>query len=196
MCVPAASFPGNQWANLRSISTSPTGNRDGHHVPLLSPTQCLPHTVGWRLYRTLLQTGKLPYPLSHWCLCHWLWVLSSVLRLGKSRACRPAGSSRDTEKLPWQTLESKDESGKLWGPQVPEVSQSCGEIPMWPPLLGPHRWLSLKSGDHREVQNSYMAWAVVGDSRTITVEKGLDHKAMATQLWAGPAFFFFLFKFF
>ena len=25
--------------------------------------------------RTLLQTCKLPHPLDHWCLCHWLWAL-------------------------------------------------------------------------------------------------------------------------
>lgn len=36
---------------------------------------------------TLLQTLRSSYPLSHWCLCHGLQALSSVLKLGEYRAC-------------------------------------------------------------------------------------------------------------
>ena len=46
--------------------------------------------------RTLLQTCKLPHPLNHWCLCYWLQVLSSVLRLSKHRPCRPVECSPTT----------------------------------------------------------------------------------------------------
>ena len=41
--------------------------------------------------RTLsFQLCNIFHLLNFWCLCHWLWAFSLVLRLGKYRACRPA----------------------------------------------------------------------------------------------------------
>lgn len=42
--------------------------------------------------RTCFMQVRSP-SINHWWICHWLWVLSSVLRLGKYRVCRPAGYS-------------------------------------------------------------------------------------------------------
>ena len=162
MCVPAASFPGNQWANLRSISTLSHQKHRWPPFPIcwVLPSVC--HTLWGETLGPCFRQVSSPYPLSHWCLCHWLWVLSSVPRLGKSRACRPAGSSRDTEKLPW--------TPRLWKVRMRvgscgahkfqgNIPKVAGEIPVWPPLVcGAPWWLSLKSGDHREsTENSYMA---------------------------------------
>ena len=49
--------------------------------------------------RTLLQTCKRPCPWNHWCLCCWLWALSSVLKLGKCRPSRPAAQQPTTSSL-------------------------------------------------------------------------------------------------
>ena len=89
----SASFPGNRWANLTSIPPI-TGNlpfprsKDCSHVlPAIrstrwdvAPGPCFRHV-------------RSPHPLNHWCLCLRLWALSSVLKLGKHRAYRPAGCS-------------------------------------------------------------------------------------------------------
>ena len=37
---------------------------------------------GMLLQDLLFLTFKISYPINHWCLCHCLWGLSSVLRLG------------------------------------------------------------------------------------------------------------------
>ena len=37
--------------------------------------------------------SPIPPSGNHWCLCCWLWVHSSVLKLDKYRAYRPVGSS-------------------------------------------------------------------------------------------------------
>lgn len=57
---------------------------------LLCPVHHVPHTRR-SCSGTLLQTSKPPCPLNHWCLCHRLQVLSSVLKLGKCRPCRSMG---------------------------------------------------------------------------------------------------------
>ena len=61
------------------------------------PARRWPHTVGCHS-RTLLQTSKLPHRLNHWCLGRWPRALSSVLKLGEYRPCRPAGC-RSTARL-------------------------------------------------------------------------------------------------
>ena len=43
--------------------------------------------------RTLLQMGKIPDLWSHLDLGHYFWALSSALRLGNCKACRPEGCS-------------------------------------------------------------------------------------------------------
>ena len=67
-------------------SSLPLGSQDCHFVLL---------TIGSTWWtgcrsRTFLQTCTLQHPLNHWCLCHWLRALSSVLNSGKHRLCWPA----------------------------------------------------------------------------------------------------------
>ena len=109
-----------------------------------SPAWCLPHLVGC-CSRPFLQTGKLRHPLNLWCLHHWLWAISSDLKLSKYRPCRPVGFSptigraaRRPRELPWapRCLEIQDGSGKLQGHPLtlgPKISRgdlkSCGAYP-------------------------------------------------------------------
>ena len=83
---PSACFPGNGWANLTSIP-SITGNL------LPCPTYHLPHMVGYRSRNLLVRS---PHSLNHWCLCHWLRALSSILKLAKYRACRLLGATQQS----------------------------------------------------------------------------------------------------
>ena len=103
----SAGFPGNQWASLTSILPL-TGNLPFPPEWRLPPCPARrpPLTVGCRS-KTLLHTSKLPHPLNHWCLCHRLWAVYSVLKLGNYRACRPAwcsqtvgGAARRQRRLP------------------------------------------------------------------------------------------------
>ena len=79
---PSTVFLANWWANVIFIP-SITGNLP---VPLgVKPAHHPPHLVGC-CSGILLQTCKIPYPLNHWWLCHQIWFLSLVLKLGKHRA--------------------------------------------------------------------------------------------------------------
>lgn len=66
----------------------PSGER--RLATMFCPLSVTHHGV---LLGILLYMGKIPHPGNHWCLCCWLWVHSSVLKLDKYRACRPVGSS-------------------------------------------------------------------------------------------------------
>ena len=91
-------FPGNQWANWHpGILHLPPEQRllPWSACHLLPTVDCHP--------RTLLQTCEILYPLSHWGPCQWCWALSSSLRLGRYRACRPVGCSpAKLVKLLWE----------------------------------------------------------------------------------------------
>lgn len=90
---PSATFLGNQWVNQISILPITV------NLPLPPWTKTASMSCSCLLQlveccsRTLPQMCKVFHPLKYWCLCCWLWVLSSVLKLGKCRLCRPARCS-------------------------------------------------------------------------------------------------------
>ena len=45
------------------------------------------------LQHLFLQISKLPGSINHWCACHCLWALFSVLKLNNYKAFRPEGCS-------------------------------------------------------------------------------------------------------
>ena len=169
---PPASFPGNQWANLMSVPPV-TGVPHLHPAPgaKVAATSCLPSAPhGVASLQDLASDGWAPptHPWNHGCLCRWLRALSSVSRLGKYRACRPAGCSpaiggaarrrRQVPRAP-RCREVRAGVGRwgasanTWGLKV------AGQIPGWPSLVcGAPWWLSLRSGDPREsAENSRTA---------------------------------------
>ena len=106
---------------------------------------CPPHTVRCRS-RTLLQTGKFSHPLNHWCIWYWLQALSSVLKLGKGKPCRPVGCSptiggaaRRPRKIPWaqRCQETQDGEWKVSGarPLVAGVIPGWPSTSMWGPVV-------------------------------------------------------------
>ena len=116
-----AGFPGNWWANPMLIPPI-----NGSHAPSSEVCcHCHPSCLLWVLLLDLsFRHMRSPCPTNHWCLCHYLWVLSLVLRLGSYEACRPLGCSPTTgkpagrpRKLWWvpRCWEIRMGKGKWWG---------------------------------------------------------------------------------
>ena len=68
---------GHDWTTSLSFFLSfPISGKEFCHV---SPAM---FHGGMLLQDLLFLTFQISYPINHWCLCHCLWGLSSVLRLG------------------------------------------------------------------------------------------------------------------
>lgn len=172
MRVPAASFPGNQWANLRSIFTLSNRKQRWPPCPACRALPSVCRTLWGETLRPCFRQVSFPHALSHWCLCHWLGSFFSpeAGQVQGLHTCREQPGDWETP-VNAQTLESKEESGKLWGPRVPgEHPKSCRGNPtsMWGPMVavfeewGPPR-------EYRELIHG--PEAVVAIPAAITVEK-------------------------
>ena len=73
-------FPDNWWTATLPIPTEVKTDS----MPIICCTKSL---------QDLASDFKFPHPLNHWCLCYWLWALSSVLKLEKHRVYMPVECS-------------------------------------------------------------------------------------------------------
>ena len=78
---------------------------------------------------------KHPHPLNHWCLCCSLWVLSSVLKLGKCWPCRPVQCS---PKLTSLAKGKEDQWVSVWLPHLCQMWQEKQVSPAAPRVMRPN----------------------------------------------------------
>lgn len=89
---PATGFPGNAWASLMSTLLI-NGSLLLPWVAKTAAVSCLRSAIQGRGVSPalLFQTCKTPYPINHWWCCPFLWIISSVVRLGNYKACKSVG---------------------------------------------------------------------------------------------------------